>query len=123
MKPIDINSTRINKSIFHPLTIFLLPHFTTISSCCTDSLLTKQNDYANMLVQKQWPHDKRTRGQTMSYQDGWAAINLDMPRTIPRTEYSAEGHWALIKSVTGIDVSVDSADDRTKTVPSTMTPT
>ncbi|MBN1582869.1 MAG: hypothetical protein JXA89_19315 [Anaerolineae bacterium] len=47
----------------------------------------------------------------MSYQDGWAAINLDMPRTIPRTEYSAEGHWALIKTVTGIDVGVDSADD------------
>jgi hypothetical protein len=44
----------------------------------------------------------------MSYQDGWAAINLDMPATIPRTEYSAEGHWALIKAVTGIDVGVDS---------------
>lgn len=47
----------------------------------------------------------------MSYQDGWAAINLDMPRAIPRTEYSAEGHWDLIKAVTGIDVGVNSPND------------
>jgi hypothetical protein len=44
----------------------------------------------------------------MSYQDGWAAINLEMPPRIPRTEYSAEGHWDLIKAVTGIEVGVDS---------------
>jgi len=44
----------------------------------------------------------------MSYQDGWAAINLQMPPRIPRTEYSAEGHWDLIKTVTGIDVGVGS---------------
>ena len=47
----------------------------------------------------------------MSYEDGWAAINLEMPRRIPRTEYSAEMHWDLIKAVTGIDVGVDSPDE------------
>ena len=47
----------------------------------------------------------------MSYEDGWAALNLEMPARIPRTEYSAEGHWDLIKAVTGIDVGVDSSDD------------
>jgi len=47
----------------------------------------------------------------MSYQDGWAAINLEMPARIPRTEYSAASHWDLIKAVTGIDVGVESPDD------------
>jgi len=31
-----------------------------------------------------------------------------MPARVPRTEYSAEMHWDLIKAVTGIDVRVDS---------------
>ena len=44
----------------------------------------------------------------MSYDDGWAAINLDMPKRVPRTEYSAESHWELVKKVTGIDVASDS---------------
>lgn len=44
----------------------------------------------------------------MSYEDGWAAINLEMPKRIPRTEYSAEMHWALITAVTGIEVGVGS---------------
>lgn len=44
----------------------------------------------------------------MSYEDGWAALNLEMPARIPRTEYSAEGHWELIRAVTGIEVTVDS---------------
>ena len=47
----------------------------------------------------------------MSYEDGWAAINLEMPKRIPRTEYSAEMHWDLIGAVTGIDVRVDSPDE------------
>lgn len=47
----------------------------------------------------------------MSYEDGWAAINLEMPKRIPRTEYSAESHWDLIKAVTGIDVGVESAQE------------
>ncbi len=40
----------------------------------------------------------------MSYTDGWAAINLEMPPRVPHTEYSIERHWELIKVVTGIDV-------------------
>ncbi len=47
----------------------------------------------------------------MSYEDGWAALCLEMPRRIPRTEYSAEGHWDLIKAVTGIEVGVASPDE------------
>ena len=44
----------------------------------------------------------------MSFKDGWAAINLEMPERIPRTEYSVERHWDLIRAVTGIEVGVDS---------------
>jgi hypothetical protein len=47
----------------------------------------------------------------MSYSDGWAAINLEMPDRVPRTEYSAEFHWDLIKKVTGIDVNAFSAKE------------
>ncbi|MCK5738546.1 hypothetical protein KAH55_05170 [bacterium] len=41
----------------------------------------------------------------MSYQDGWAALNLEMPARVPRTEYSITTHWDVLKTVTGIDVS------------------
>ena len=41
----------------------------------------------------------------MSYKNGLAAINLEMTDTVPRTEYSAEWHWSLIKKVTGIKVN------------------
>jgi len=47
----------------------------------------------------------------MSYADGWAAMNLEMPARIPRTEYSVQMHWDLIKAVTGIDVSISSPDE------------
>lgn len=47
----------------------------------------------------------------MSYEDGWSAINLDMPARIPRTEYSAESHWDLVRTVTGINVGVRSPED------------
>lgn len=47
----------------------------------------------------------------MSYQDGWAAMNLDMPSRIPRTEYSASTHWELVKAVTGIAVDSQSLQD------------
>ncbi|MCL5269811.1 MAG: uroporphyrinogen decarboxylase family protein [bacterium] len=40
----------------------------------------------------------------MSYADGWAALNLEMPRRVPRTEYSAEFHWPLVRAVTGLTV-------------------
>lgn len=47
----------------------------------------------------------------MSYERGMAALNLEMPPQVPRTEYSAEFHWDLVKAVTGIDVSPhDSAE-------------
>jgi len=44
----------------------------------------------------------------MSYKYGMAAINLEMSDTVPRTEYSAEFHWELVKKVTGIEVSASS---------------
>ncbi len=47
----------------------------------------------------------------MSFQDGWAAIHLEMPPRVPRTEYSAEGHWELIRAVTGIEVNSQSDPD------------
>jgi len=47
----------------------------------------------------------------MSYEDGWAAVNLEMPPRIPRTEFDAECHWELVKAVTGIDVAVESPEE------------
>jgi hypothetical protein len=40
----------------------------------------------------------------VGYEDAWAALNLEMPRKIPRTEYSVTEHWPLIEAVTGIKV-------------------
>ena len=45
----------------------------------------------------------------MSYADGLAAINLQMPPRVPRTEYSAHRHWELVQAVTGIDVGPTSS--------------
>lgn len=45
----------------------------------------------------------------MSFEDGWAAINLEKPSRIPRTEYSAEMHWELITAVTGIKINEHSS--------------
>lgn len=52
----------------------------------------------------------------MSKQDGWAALNLEMPDRVPRTEYSlAEYHWPLISWALGINVSAGSpAEERRK---------
>jgi len=47
----------------------------------------------------------------MSYSDGWAAINLEMPSRVPRTEFDAERHWDLVKAVTGFNVNMHSAED------------
>lgn len=47
----------------------------------------------------------------MPFKEGWAAINLEMPERIPRTEYSAAMHWDLIQAVTGTPVGVDSPDE------------
>lgn len=45
----------------------------------------------------------------MSYFDGMSAINLEMPSRVPRTEYSAQNHFELIRKVTGIEVSSTSS--------------
>ncbi|MBQ8408951.1 MAG: hypothetical protein IJY39_08815 [Clostridia bacterium] len=45
----------------------------------------------------------------MSLKDGMAAINLEMPDRVPRTEYSAEVHWDLINAVVGTRVSHNSS--------------
>jgi len=47
----------------------------------------------------------------MSYEDGWAALNLDMPARVPHTEYSVEGHWEVLRRVTGIQVDLDSTPE------------
>jgi hypothetical protein len=47
----------------------------------------------------------------MSYEDGWAALNLQMPSRVPRTEYSVELHWDLITAVTGIPLNFRSSED------------
>lgn len=44
----------------------------------------------------------------MAYADGWAALRLECPDRVPRTEYSAEGHWDLIHAVTGVEVDAHS---------------
>ncbi len=44
----------------------------------------------------------------MSYQNGWAALNLEMTDRVPRTEYSAHNHWPLVQAVTGMAVNPDS---------------
>lgn len=47
----------------------------------------------------------------MSYEDGWAAFNLEMPDRVPRTEYSAQRHWELINKVMGTSVSAESSQE------------
>ena len=44
----------------------------------------------------------------MSLKDGMAAINLEMPNRVPRTEYSADQHWELINNVIGTSVTHNS---------------
>jgi len=41
-------------------------------------------------------------------EDGWSALNLEMPARIPRTEFDAEYHWDLVRAVTGKEVDSDS---------------
>lgn len=47
----------------------------------------------------------------MSYKDGLAALHLDMPSRVPRTEYSAPQHWELVSAVTGMKVEAHSSDE------------
>ena len=45
----------------------------------------------------------------MSLQRGMAALQLEMPGEVPRTEYSAHNyHWDLVQKVTGIEVNEQS---------------
>ena len=45
----------------------------------------------------------------MSYENGWAAINLEKPDVIPRTEYSAQEHWELVNRVLGTSVDANTS--------------
>ena len=47
----------------------------------------------------------------MSLQDGLAALNLNMPPYVPRTEYSVTEHWELVRAVTGMQVNRQSSDE------------
>jgi len=51
----------------------------------------------------------------MSYEDGWAAINLEMPARVPHTEYSVTNHWEVIQAVTGIEVGPHSPPEEQRT--------
>lgn len=46
----------------------------------------------------------------MSYDIGMAAINLEMPKRIPRTEYSGELYFDLMEKVTGINIASTSSE-------------
>ena len=50
----------------------------------------------------------------MSHKNGMAALRLEMPDTVPRTEYSADSHWELIGKVTGIEITDDSSGELRK---------
>jgi hypothetical protein len=47
----------------------------------------------------------------MSFENGWAAVNLKMTGRVPRVEFDAESHWELVKTVTGIDVAAVSPEN------------
>lgn len=50
----------------------------------------------------------------MAYRDAMDAIALNMPRHIPRTEYSASSYWPLVSRVTGMRVDEESAQEDKK---------
>jgi len=47
----------------------------------------------------------------MSYKDGMAAVNLEMPGRVPRTEYSLGYHQPLIETVSGVKLTDKSTDE------------
>ena len=48
----------------------------------------------------------------MSLIDGRLAVNLEMPKRVPRFEPSAaEYHWDLVAAVTGLSVAQDSSEE------------
>jgi len=50
----------------------------------------------------------------ISYEDGLAALNLEKPPRVPRTEYSAHQHWQLVEAVTGRSVDQNSDEELKK---------
>lgn len=48
----------------------------------------------------------------MSFEHGLMAMKLQMPPRVPRTEYSIEGHWDVVRAVTGIGVTEHSPDEQ-----------
>lgn len=51
----------------------------------------------------------------MSYTDGWAAINLEMPSRVPRTEYSIDHyHTAALRHVSGLPLTANSPAEMRK---------
>ncbi len=51
---------------------------------------------------------KKSSLSSMGSPDGWAALNLEKPPRIPRTEFDAEYHWDLVNTVTGLNVDSNS---------------
>ncbi len=47
----------------------------------------------------------------MSFDDGWAAIHLEMPPRVPHTEYSIESHWEVVRRCTGLEVTPASPEE------------
>jgi uroporphyrinogen-III decarboxylase len=47
----------------------------------------------------------------LSYADGMAALNLEFSDRVPRTEYSADTHWPLVKAVTGLNADQNSSPE------------
>lgn len=50
----------------------------------------------------------------MPFETGWAALHLEMPQRIPRTEYSLELHSEVIRQVTGYDLYLADPTIRSK---------
>ncbi len=50
----------------------------------------------------------------MGREDGWAAIQLEAPKRIPRIEFDAQAHWALVTAVTGRKVAHESPPEEQK---------
>ena len=47
----------------------------------------------------------------MGLSDSWAALHLEKPPRVPRTEYSVLGHWELLREVTGLPITLDSTHE------------
>ena len=56
----------------------------------------------------------------MSLKHGMAALNLEMSDRVPRTEYSFERHWELVKHETGIEVTDASSPEERLTASTAM---